>query len=127
MSVPRESLCFNPSVGILWGGTGMQSVYKICIQPSFNPSVGILWGGTPPWVYGGLWFGKFQSLGRDSVGWDLIWMNNPSLFRMSFNPSVGILWGGTVSEYHIVVFLEGFNPSVGILWGGTQGLSFFST
>ncbi len=36
----------------------------------------------------------FQSLGRDSVGWDL----NPPFHpegRRCFNPSVGILWGGT--------------------------------
>ncbi len=37
---------------------------------SFNPSVGILWGGTVAINQGAIGDRVFQSLGRDSVGWD---------------------------------------------------------
>ncbi len=85
---------FNPSVGILWGGTalvagtwqggGAVSIPRSgfcgvgpCSPPTcggeeacFNPSVGILWGGTSDPASGRGRSPPFQSLGRDSVGWD---------------------------------------------------------
>ncbi len=38
---------------------------------------------------------KFQSLGRDSVGWDRAIFTWAVDTLAGFNPSVGILWGGT--------------------------------
>ena len=61
--------CFNPSVGILWGGT-RATCCSDCPTSGFNPSVGILWGGTQPSLPPGREKMTFQSLGRDSVGWD---------------------------------------------------------
>ncbi len=62
VSIPRSGFC----------GVGRDSPRaRMPPAPGFNPSVGILWGGTsrPPMVARS-WF-LFQSLGRDSVGWDL--------------------------------------------------------
>ena len=39
-------------------------------RSSFNPSVGILWGGTTYRKDDYIAILQFQSLGRDSVGWD---------------------------------------------------------
>ncbi len=68
--LPLDLERFNPSVGILWGGTCIALGVEYRQLVGFNPSVGILWGGTgsafscaPPFPW-------FQSLGRDSVGWD---------------------------------------------------------
>jgi len=58
---------FNPSVGILFVHTCADFLCTFLVYPCFNPSVGILFvhtgrvSGLPPQ------FGKFQSLGRDSV------------------------------------------------------------
>ncbi len=40
----------------------------------------------------------FQSLGRDSVGWDPFSSRELPPAICGFNPSVGILWGGTVLQ-----------------------------
>ncbi len=63
--------------------------------PSFNPSVGILWGGTRGCFQAERLRSGFQSLGRDSVGWDPGSPRRRGLLDARFNPSVGILWGGT--------------------------------
>ena len=60
---------FNPSVGILWGGT-LRPRGGGYAPSGFNPSVGILWGGTPRRPRSAGPGRPFQSLGRDSVGWD---------------------------------------------------------
>ncbi len=111
VSIPRSGFCgvgptmspcctivlsrFNPSVGILWGGTSHPWAAKTA-RWCFNPSVGILWGGTTsvlcPLCM--ICF-VFQSLGRDSVGWDQRFVFSEGCPGFGFNPSVGILWGGT--------------------------------
>ena len=124
---------FNPSVGILWGGTRLAypvtlvfdevsiprsgfcgvgprgSVPSAVALTSFNPSVGILWGGTTTARTPRGGGPRFQSLGRDSVGWDMFDVRGRVRLRLGFNPSVGILWGGTrqaVLEGAVRVFVS---------------------
>ncbi len=59
-SLGRDSVGWDPQ------GHSRYSAADGC----FNPSVGILWGGTSPWTAGPGNGTRFQSLGRDSVGWD---------------------------------------------------------
>ncbi len=86
VSIPRSGFCgvghhtlirvlsggfgFNPSVGILWGGTWGLVAGTLPYPYGFNPSVGILWGGTAVGSPREEESDRFQSLGRDSVGWD---------------------------------------------------------
>ena len=55
------------------------------VGPSINPSIRYL-------------SLEFQSLGRDSVGWDPRPSTLSIISIVGFNPSVGILWGGTSKE-----------------------------
>jgi len=107
--------CFNPSVGILLVWTSDMPPHRPG-QPCFNPSVGILLVWTrqrrpqhsasyPVSIprSGFCWLGpvnvghsiahhiQFQSLGRDSVGLDVIGATIVHIVPTSFNPSVGIL------------------------------------
>ena len=59
---------FNPSVGILWGLALGMGLFSISAKISFNPSVGILWGLAYRTPDDPVYFERFQSLGRDSVG-----------------------------------------------------------
>ncbi len=62
VSIPRSGFC----------GVGHSScLLSAASRKGFNPSVGILWGGTPWRPFVSLLWVWFQSLGRDSVGWDL--------------------------------------------------------
>ncbi len=111
--------CFNPSVGILWGGTyetshadatlhqfqslGRDSVgwdWQVPVLPQNQHSVSIPRSGfcgvglySIPMLISSRY--RFQSLGRDSVGWDVLPLPGAEGQKPSFNPSVGILWGGT--------------------------------
>ncbi len=62
VSIPRSGFC---GVGPLAPHPAFQT------RARFNPSVGILWGGTSSLAHSRLCLLLFQSLGRDSVGWDL--------------------------------------------------------
>ncbi len=135
VSIPRSGFC----------GVGRAPAPSPRAGPSrFNPSVGILWGGTSPLlsVLGAT--KKFQSLGRDSVGWDRFPRNDAverALFQslgrdsvgwdlclsprsMSPSPKVsiprsGFCGVGRKAFLILLAAIHGFNPSVGILWGGT--------
>ena len=63
VSIPRSGFC---GVGLCWPICGGRR--RTC----FNPSVGILWGGTRLSEGQDAPGARFQSLGRDSVGWDFI-------------------------------------------------------
>ena len=134
---------FNPSVGILWGLASSSPASPIQTRPSFNPSVGILWGLALRWCspkrgqrfrrfnpsVGILWGlaqrrtqyarldGKFQSLGRDSVGFSRRIRFGSAYRWRCFNPSVGILWGlvhgAIVDELHAHKFQSLGRDSVG--------------
>ncbi len=89
------SLGFNPSVGILWGGTASAS-----FPQSLRPAL-------------------FQSLGRDSVGWDGMRYVAPIYWEKVSIPRSGFCGVGQLPEGGSKVLQASFNPSVGILWGGT--------
>ncbi len=61
---------FNPSVGILWGGTTITATDEIKREVSIPRSGFCGVGLFPAFFARGNSF-MFQSLGRDSVGWDL--------------------------------------------------------
>ncbi len=85
----------------------------------FNPSVGILWGGTGPLWPGCSHLRWFQSLGRDSVGWDYISILQKGLGRAVSIPRSGFCGVGPHPAPRGRARVGSFNPSVGILWGGT--------
>ncbi len=112
---------------------------------SFNPSVGILWGGTRPSRKSGDSSRRFQSLGRDSVGWDDLRGAQAGLIEPVSIPRSGFCGVGPkmytnfragglrfqslgrdsvgwdlAEELRTFHNDHGFNPSVGILWGGTR-------
>ncbi len=135
---------FNPSVGILWGGTNVRHLGQsshVVFQSLGRDSVG--WDAVVESHSASS--GPFQSLGRDSVGWDHF-LSRPPLgprrrFQSLGRDSVG--WDAgkeTAMEEIKAVSIPrsgfcgvgpgrypqsnggaggGFNPSVGILWGGT--------
>jgi len=82
---------------------------------SFNPSVGILLVWTDELTAQRDGLTEFQSLGRDSVGLDLIVDYRQSLSDCGFNPSVGILLVWTADIHPGTAIETSFNPSVGIL------------
>ncbi len=85
----------------------------------FNPSVGILWGGTAAGACELRVVERFQSLGRDSVGWDLpVFPQIYSGYRVSI-PRSGFCGVGRKLLNVTKSSKPSFNPSVGILWGGT--------
>ncbi len=115
----RRGWNFNPSVGILWGGTppppppGASSSH-------FNPSVGILWGGTLPACRRSARPAQFQSLGRDSVGWDCASADSSPPPNVISIPRSGFCGVGPTHRFVRRRMISDFNPSVGILWGGTN-------
>ncbi len=135
VSIPRSGFC---GVGRL-----LRIIYNLVVL-RFNPSVGILWGGTRSKGKGKSKGKRFQSLGRDSVGWDdqvfhyVRGLRAVSIPRSGFcgvgplrllkeaqDWTVSIPRSGFcgVGPAHAAMDLHspgGFNPSVGILWGGTQ-------
>ncbi len=61
----------------------------------------------------------FQSLGRDSVGWDNKFFDS---FKISVEVSIprsGFCGVGLQMKSSFTANAVSFNPSVGILWGGT--------
>ncbi len=63
----------------------------------------------------------FQSLGRDSVGWDRTQLQQHADALAVSIPRSGFCGVGLSEEHDLHKGSAGFNPSVGILWGGTRG------
>ncbi len=112
VSIPRSGFCGVGPVGVVMATPGGRR---------FNPSVGILWGGTFSTLFHLAELCQFQSLGRDSVGWDpekMVHPSSPGAFQSLGRDSVGWDQKSLVGDSQS---LRCFNPSVGILWGGTRG------
>jgi len=106
VSIPRSGFCWfglpSPLVEAKYGD-------------SFNPSVGILLVWTRSRSSSVTGNGKFQSLGRDSVGLDIVYpllALFSILFQSLGRDSVGLDWERNT---HLPPPPASFNPSVGIL------------
>ncbi len=134
--------CFNPSVGIQVVGT-LHMPGRLRSLTSFNPSVGIQVVGTLRKLLSCAACSRFQSLGRDSGGWDplgtMTYTRNPAfqslgrdsggwdgIFpRIKFGdspvsiPRSGFRWLGHLRKWDLSSRMLGFNPSVGIQVVGT--------
>ncbi len=136
VSIPRSGFCgvgqqgagcvigqvgsFNPSVGILWGGTRLLGLLLFGQGVSI-PRSGFCGVGLHSVQSGPAQRGRFQSLGRDSVGWDYHSPICSPCAPMVSIPRSGFCGVGRLSCSSAIRRAIGFNPSVGILWGGTNG------
>ncbi len=115
VSIPRSGFCgvglnayatpwahalgFNPSVGILWGGTGgCEGIISFIGQVSI-PRSGFCGVGPGLPLAQRQTIVQFQSLGRDSVGWDSLRSCRPARWPAVSIPRSGFCGVGPPAPY----------------------------